>query len=269
MSQGPWFAGESGPSQLQRRLHTVVRAAAASDLFNAWGAPQTATLLAALIAVLGVAATILTTTVRAAREHRTTLFADALGAVADYNEGPYRIRRKGGTSTHRNAITSALSDVKSSIDHNQELLRLHARKQIADANDRYVCAAKAEAGQQMHDAWELDPITEAKQVNLSTGGYERGLTATYRSEVVRIMQIDLARRWYRPRPLLRYLWFCPSHLEPPPRPIKTTPLNAPGSDKSHDLIDSRGSASSIANAGANDTTSTAPIPQSPRRPTDA
>lgn len=208
----------------------VVRPATVSDLFSDWGAAQTAALIAALIAVLGVAATILTTSTRSEREHRTTLFADALGAVADYNEGPYRIRRKDGTSTHRNVITAGLSDVKSSVDHNQELLRLHARKQVADAFDRYVAAAKVEAGQQMHDAWELDPITEDNQVNLSGGAYERELTEAHRAEVVRIMQIDLARRWYRPWPLIQYLQFRRRHLGQPPRPTKTTPLAAPASD---------------------------------------
>ena len=66
------------------------------DLFKDWAAAQTVTLTAALIAVLGVAATILTTANRTRREHRAGRYADALSAVGNYLEGPYRIRRKDG-----------------------------------------------------------------------------------------------------------------------------------------------------------------------------
>ena len=156
---------------------------------------QGATLLAALIAVGGVALTILTNAARARREHLATLYADALHGVADYLEGPYRIRRKDGTCAHRNAITAALSDVKSGIDHSQGLLRLHARPEVGDAFDLYVEAAKREAGQQMHDAWLLPPVTSDAEVNLDVG-YDRTLSDEFRAHVVDLMQAELARRLF-------------------------------------------------------------------------
>lgn len=196
------------------------------DLVSGWGAAQTATMAGAAIAVLGVAATILTTSARASREHRASLFAAALAAVADYNEGPYRIRRKDGTDAHRNAITAALSDVKSAIVHNQALLQLHARRGVADAYDRLVDAAKSEAGRHMFGAWELPAITEDKNVNLGTA-YERSLTDSYQREALRVMQIDLARRWYRPWHAARYAWFLRRHLG---RPALLTPPARPDTD---------------------------------------
>lgn len=167
------------------------------DLFKDWAAAQTITLTAAIIAVAGVAATILTATSRARREHRAGLYADALSAVGNYLEGPFRIRRKDGSAAHRNMISAGLSDVKATIDHSQALLRLHADRGVADAYDDYVAAAKCEAGKQMHEAWLVTPITEDKEVNLGTP-YDRTLSDKYRKQIVDVMQADLARRWWIP-----------------------------------------------------------------------
>ena len=171
------------------------------DFFKDWAAAQTVTLTAAIIAVAGVAATILTASNRARREHRAGLYADALSAVGNYLEGPYRIRRKDGSAAHRNTISAGLSDVKAAIDHSQALLRLHADRGVADAYDDYVTAAKYEAGQQMHDAWIVPPISQDQEVNLNTP-YDRTLSDKYRKQIVAIMQADLARRWWKPS--LRY-----------------------------------------------------------------
>lgn len=189
---------------------------ATTELLKGWTATQTATLAAALIAVVGVVATILTTAGRARRERKTDLYAQALGGVADYLEGPYRIRRKDGTPAHRNAITAALSDVKSSIDRSQELLRLHAPNGVADVYDHYVLAAKVEAGQQMHDAWIMPSIKKDAEVNLHVS-YDRTLSTRYRTQVVKLMQVDLARRRWNPWPLTRYAWLVRNRLEAPAR----------------------------------------------------
>jgi hypothetical protein len=202
-----------------------------ADLFHGWEAAQTAALTAALIAVLGVTATILTTAARARREHKTDLYAQALGGVADYLEGPYRIRRKDGTPAHRNAITAALSDVKSSIDHSQELLRLHAPKGVADAYDDYVVAAKIEAGQQMREAWMLPAITADAEVNLRVP-YDRTLSNQYRSQVVKVMQADLARRRWNPWPLARYAWLVHRRLSTPAQQA-TPPVEAHDGESSN------------------------------------
>lgn len=167
------------------------------DLLKDWAAAQTVTLTAAIIAVAGVAATILTASSRARREYRAGLYADALSAVGNYLEGPYRIRRKDGSSAHRNTISAGLSDVKATIDHSQALLRLHSAPGVADAYDDYVAAAKCEAGQQMHDAWIVAPISQDQEVNLGTP-YDRTLSDRYRRQILDVMQADLARRWWRP-----------------------------------------------------------------------
>lgn len=159
---------------------------------------QVVTLAAALIAAGGVIITLLFNAAKSRRDALATLYADALGAVAEYLEGPYRILRKDGTATTRVAIASKISDVKTAIDHNQALLRLHARPGVADAYDAFVLAAKQEAGKQMHAAWEAPPVTTDEAVNLNVA-LPRGESEAARTRLVEVMQTDLHRRWYSPR----------------------------------------------------------------------
>lgn len=156
---------------------------------------QFVTLTGALIAASGVIITLLFNAAKSRRDALATLYADALGAVAEYLEGPYRILRKDGTATTRVAITSKLSDVKTAIDHNQALLRLHADPGVADAYDAFVRAAKDEAGKQMHAAWTADPVTTDEGVNLHVP-LPRGNSEAARARLVAVMQADLKRRWY-------------------------------------------------------------------------
>lgn len=175
----------------------------AVELFDGWGPAQAATVLAALLAITGVAITVLATSGRSRREHAASLYAEALRGVSDYLEGPYRIRRKDGTAQHRNAITAVLSDVKSSIDHSQALLRLHRPAGVAHAYDRYMAAATREAGRQMHEAWKMPAITTDAEVNLEVA-YDRTLSKSFQAYVADVMEADLRRRWYRPRAAFHY-----------------------------------------------------------------
>lgn len=166
-----------------------------------WG--NLATLLAALLAAGGVILTLLVNAARSRRDNLATLYADALGAVAEYLEGPYRILRKDSENSTRFAITSKLSDVKTAIDHNQALLRLHAREGVADAYDAYVEAAKKEAGRQMHDAWEALPVLTDSEVNLPAP-LPRDVSEAARRRLLEVMQADLGRRWYLRASWIRY-----------------------------------------------------------------
>jgi hypothetical protein len=189
--------------------------ASGNEPASSWGPAQWATVIGACIAVLGVAATILTASARSRREQRATLYAQALGSVADYVEGPYRVRRKDGTAEHRNAITASLSDVKSSIDHNRALLRLHGRREVADAFEDYALAAAVEAGAQMHAAWLEPAIQSDAEVNLEVA-YDRTFSDRYKAQVVAVMQADLDRHtWKGPFAIPRYRRVASARLPDP------------------------------------------------------
>jgi hypothetical protein len=164
---------------------------------------QVVTLSGAVIAASAVVLTLLVNAARTRHETWATLYADALGGVAEYLEGPYRILRKDGEASTRLAITSKLSDVKATIDHSQALLRLHCDAGVADAFDHYVTIAKQEAGQQMHDAWLVDPVTSDAGVNLNVA-LPRDRSAAARSVLVEVMQSHLRRRWYSRSSHTRY-----------------------------------------------------------------
>ncbi|MEV8372655.1 hypothetical protein AB0P21_07950 [Kribbella sp. NPDC056861] len=164
---------------------------------------QVVTLSGAFIAASAVVLTLLVNAARTRNESWATLYADALGAVAEYLEGPYRILRKDGQASTRFAITSKLSDVKASIDHSQALLRLHCDPAVADAFDHYVTTAKQEAGQQMHDAWLVDPVKTDAGVNLNVA-LPRDRSTAARAVLVEVMQSHLRRRWYSSSSRRRY-----------------------------------------------------------------
>lgn len=160
-------------------------------------------LAASLIAATGVGATLRANAANARRQNLTTLYGDALGAVAEYLEGPYRILRKDGEASTRFAITNKLSDVKTNIDHHQALLRLHAEPLVADAYDHYVNIAKTEAGTQMHDAWEAPAVIQDADVNLDTP-LPRDASEQARALAVEMMQAHLRHRWYHADARQRY-----------------------------------------------------------------
>ena len=197
-----------------QHLHEPAQQAATA---SGWGAAQNATLIAAGLAAIGVALTILTASARSRREHKANLFAQALGAAADYMEGPYRIRRKDGTPVHRNAITAGLSDVKSRIDHNQALLRLHATEEVSKAYDALVSAAKVEAGEQMVEAWNMPPTLSDADVNLGNG-YDRTLCEQYRGQAIKLMQAELGRRRWNLVAWCRFRKLANKMLPTPTRP---------------------------------------------------
>ena len=164
---------------------------------------QVVVLAGALIAATGVGATLRANANNARRQTLTTLYGDALGAVSGYLEGPYRILRKDGEASTRFTLTSGISDVKTSIDHHQALMRLHADPVVADAYDHHVAVAKTEAGVQMQIAWEAPPVKRDTDVNLHTP-LPRGNTDAALKVVAEVMQAHLRRRWYHAETRRRY-----------------------------------------------------------------
>lgn len=198
-----WLAG-----MFQIRTHT--EAPAGTDrhglgaFFDGFTWTQGAIIIAALIAATGVMATIVTTSGRARRDRLTDMYAEALSAVSQYIEGPYRIRRRSiGVADQRVAVTTFLSDVKARIDHSQNMLNLHARPGVADTYCASVRAAMREAGQQMHEAWTKPGIKHDSDVNLHVA-YSTVEFDLMRAHVTAVMKADLAFRWHRP-----WTWMAP------------------------------------------------------------
>lgn len=126
-------------------------------------------------------------------ERRAAMYAEALRAVEDYLEGPYRIRRRDGSAEQRAQITTWLSEVKSRINYHRALMDLHAPGDVGQYYDDFVLTAQREAGPQMTDAWSAPATLADADVPLGTA-YERSGSDRARRLVVDAMRAELNSR---------------------------------------------------------------------------
>jgi len=161
-----------------------------------WTWAQTAALLAGAVAVVGALITVAVTyglNQRAARrERQTKLFAEALAAIEDYAELPYRIRRRPRTPEGRHELTEQVSQIQSRIAFHQAWISLEAPG-VASLYNHLVRAAKTQAGKQMAESWLIPPITKDAQVNLGAA-YPRDEIDAARGQCVEAMRAALGRR---------------------------------------------------------------------------
>ncbi len=158
-----------------------------------FGPAEWAVIIAALIAALVAVAGYMLTQAWARRERRAKAFADALAAVEEYLEAPYRIRRRqGSTPEVRSALTAALSDLQARIALHRAWLQVEAPA-VGHAYDDLVTAARAEAGTQMADAWNATPLTNDTEMNLKVA-YPHPQADAERAKVAAAMRRHL-RAW--------------------------------------------------------------------------
>jgi hypothetical protein len=102
------------------------------------------------------------------RQERAKAYAEAVRAVEDYLETPYRIRRRSGSGEHRWQLTESISEIQSRINFHKGWLRINASTEVYDAYVRFAQVAKEEAGAQMTDAWNGPVTKKDRQVPLGT-----------------------------------------------------------------------------------------------------
>ena len=118
------------------------------------------TVLAAVVTGLVAIATFRAERRLARSERLATAFAQAIQAVEDYMEAPYRIRRRPARDAQiRFALTSHVSEIQSRIAFHQAWMAVDASS-VAVPYQRLVEAARVEAGVQMSYAWR-GPATRA------------------------------------------------------------------------------------------------------------
>lgn len=127
---------------------------------------------------------------QARKDRRATIYGEALRAVEDYLEAPYRIRRKDGSDATRQAITSHISEIQSRLAYFTGLLQIHAPRRVSEAYSALVAAAREEAGKQMSAAWCAKPIRVGRQVPL-VKRYPRPLTDAASQRAIQTMKKGL------------------------------------------------------------------------------
>ena len=162
-----------------------------------WGWAQAAALVGPAITLLGTAVTVAVTYAlnqqAARRERRARSFAEALTAIEDYAEMPYRIRRRLGTPDARHEISAELSKIQSRIAFQHAWLQIEATE-VAAVYHELICAARNDAGKQIRDAWARAAAATDKQMIEEDGPYPRDRIDVARSQCIVAMRAALGRR---------------------------------------------------------------------------
>lgn len=162
-----------------------------------------ATIIAACITVAGVVLGLLANSAANRRQRRAEIFAEAIRAVSDYLEGPYRVARCHNSQEQRFALTTDLSAVQGRIDAHAVLIRLHAGTRVASAYDAYVTAARQEAGKQMQDQWRRRPAKKHEDMNMpGQRPFDRTKSNAAKATLIEAMGRDVRPGW---RP---WRWFA-------------------------------------------------------------
>jgi hypothetical protein len=161
-----------------------------------WTWAQTAVLLAGLISVAGAAFSVALTyglNQRAARRERhSQVFAEALTAIEDYAEMPYRIRRRPRELSAQHELTEQISQIQSRIAFHQAWLWIEAPS-VAEPYAELVRTTKTQAGTQMRDAWRQPAVVKTADFNLAVP-YPRDRINAARARCIDAMRDALGRR---------------------------------------------------------------------------
>jgi hypothetical protein len=147
---------------------------------------------AAVVNLLGIVAI----GIRQDRQRRRELYADALAATLAYREFAYAIprRRFDARSEERVRISESLREVQRDLARSESLMRIERAQAVSTAYSQLVGETRRVAGGYMRQAWEAEPITEDREMNVA-GGLDfsalQDLERAYLDAVCR----DLA--WYR------------------------------------------------------------------------
>ena len=122
------------------------------------------TLLAAIVASVVVMIGYSFQKEQSRKAEQAIIYGEAIRAVHDYLEAPYRVLRRDGSAGGRLAITTYVSNIQSRLAYYDTVLRVHAPADVRAAYKELVGAAKQEAGPQMTAAWRGRPTRRDRDV---------------------------------------------------------------------------------------------------------
>src|SRR3954447_13951203 len=98
------------------------------------------------------------------RERRSKVYAEALEALARYQELPYRIlRRENDSGSTRAEMSRAVSDAQASLEYYRTLLRVES-PEVGSAYARLVATTKREGGPFRDEAWTAPAMSSDTQM---------------------------------------------------------------------------------------------------------
>lgn len=164
--------------------------AAAQAASSGWTWAQTTALIVPFVALFGAFLTYALNQRAVRKERRARTFAEALTAVEEYLEMPYRIRRRPESSSAvRQQLTDEVSGLLARMTFHQAWLQIEASV-VAGPYSALVAAARAEAGAQMSRAWQQPPIAFDSGMNLGAA-YPRDRSNEARAACIEVMRREL------------------------------------------------------------------------------
>ncbi|MFI6940376.1 hypothetical protein ACIBI4_13975 [Streptomyces sp. NPDC050418] len=168
----------------------VITTAQAAPGAAGWTWAQTTALIVPCIALFGAFASYALNQRAARRERRAKTFAEALTAVEEYLEMPYRIRRRPASSAEvRQQLTDEVSGLLARMAFHQAWLQIEASS-VAGPYATLVSTARAEAGAQMSLAWQQPTFTTDDAMNLGAA-YPRDRSTAARAACIEAMRSHL------------------------------------------------------------------------------
>lgn len=134
---------------------------------------------------------------RSARRERVAReFAEALKAIGDYQDLPFRTRRRAGSdAATRAAIADRVADIHSRIDFSSAWLHVMTPS-VATVFDELVTVVRREASPHVKSAWTEAPITTDDGMNLGLGAlYTYPETNALKARCVEAMRRHLEPSW--------------------------------------------------------------------------
>lgn len=130
-----------------------------------WQAPA---VTGALIALAGSLVVVAINGVRARRDRRRDVYAQALASVAEYWEYPYVVRRRrhDDLAGERVRISEQLRAVQQDLSRHQAWMETEDTA-VANAYARLVEVTRSVVGPQISEGWRTPPITSDEQMNIS------------------------------------------------------------------------------------------------------
>ncbi|MFJ4175384.1 hypothetical protein [Microbacterium sp. NPDC089696] len=118
-----------------------------------WLSEAGATIMAAFIAAVIAVGGYIWQQRHTRADKRAVMYSEALRAVEDYAEAPFRVRRRQGKDA-RATVSTQISEIQSRLALSAALLTISTNTHIATAFDNLVTITKKTAGQAMTDAWK-------------------------------------------------------------------------------------------------------------------
>lgn len=149
-----------------------------------------ATVAAAVIAALVVVGGYVVQQRKARSDRRARTYAEAIRAVNDYLEAPYRVVRRDGSHAARMELSSSISEIQSRFRFYEALLSIQAPPHVAANYGELVECAREEAGGQMSEAWKRRPVRHDRRTPRGAR-FEHPLTDQAMKQTLESMRADL------------------------------------------------------------------------------